>query len=59
MARKKPNPVTLDEALEIAKKKFPEKYQEFDFGGRWGRQMVDVNSVKRAAHASWLLNGQK
>ena len=54
--KKTATPVTTDEALEIAKKKFPEKYEEFDFGGRWGKQLIDLNSIKRVRFANSLLH---
>ena len=49
-------PLSVDEAMAIARKKFPENYQEFEVGAM-GKQLIDVNSVRRASYASRLIHG--
>ena len=49
--------LTLEKAMEIAKKKYPEKYEEVDFGGQFGVQMVDRNTFPRTRYAYSLYNG--
>lgn len=49
--------LTLEKAMELAKKKYPEKYEEVDFGGQFGVQMVDRNTFNRARYAHSLYNG--
>lgn len=49
--------LTLEKAMELAKKKYPEKYEEVDFGGQFGVQMVDRNAFKRARYAHSIYNG--
>lgn len=49
--------LTPEKAMEIAKKVYPEKYEEIDFGGELGVQLVDSNALKRTRYASSLYYG--
>ena len=49
-SRKTVGKIPLSEAIEMAKKKYPEQYEAVEVGGKLDVQHVDVNRLKRTAY---------
>ena len=55
MLYRKENGMSAIDALEIAREKVPEDYRTISFGEGRPEQMIDFNSLRRAAYAANLM----
>ena len=53
--RKKSIPTTVDEAMSIARKRYPEDYKDIEIKGFAMSQRIDVNAFKRMKYARRLI----
>ena len=56
MSKKSSQLIPIEEALRIAKEKYPERYEMVDFDGKAQGQMVDVNKIARALYVRKLVH---
>ena len=55
-SKKTKEPFSLEDAIRIAKEKYPERYEMVDFDGKAQEQMVDVNKIARALYVRKLVH---